>query len=80
MHEEADVCPHCTRDVPNASELSSSGVDSGENIIRFLSFVVVFFFGMGIGLDYLGWWHDWELFPCALVSVVLALVLTALIS
>ena len=80
MHEEADVCPHCTRDVPNALELSSASIDSDGSIIKFLAFVIVFFFGLGMGLDCIGWWRSWEFVPCMLVSILLAFVLTLMLS
>jgi hypothetical protein len=71
MHEEADYCPHCRQYVPNANEMSGSGVD-GEGVLKFLVLSVIFFFGLGMTLDALAWWSDWEFVPCILIAMVLA--------
>lgn len=42
MHDEADSCPYCRQYVPNASEMSGSGID-GEAFIKFLVLSVVIF-------------------------------------
>jgi hypothetical protein len=75
MHEEADVCPHCTRYVPNASQLSSASLGCGEDLVKFGFYTGAFFFALGGMLDYLGWWRDWEMILCIAVALVLALVL-----
>ncbi|TKC91697.1 zinc ribbon domain-containing protein [Trinickia terrae] len=80
MHDEAEVCPHCTREVQNASGLSGASIDSDGIVIRFLAFVIAFFFALGMALDYLDWWRSWEFFPCVLVSVLLAFVLSLILS
>lgn len=79
MHDEADSCPYCRQYVPNASEMSGSGID-GEAFIKFLVLSVVIFFGLGMALDYLSWWSNWEFVPCMLVAMVLGGLVTAKLS
>ncbi|AIO65987.1 hypothetical protein DM82_2292 [Burkholderia oklahomensis] len=79
MHDEADYCPHCRQYVPNASEMSGSGID-GEGFIKFLVLSVVVSFGLGMALDYLSWWSNWEFVPCMLVAMVLGGLVTAKLS
>ncbi|WP_241739605.1 zinc ribbon domain-containing protein [Burkholderia pseudomallei] len=79
IHDEADYCPHCRQYVPNASEMSGSGID-GEGFIKFLVLSVVVSFGLGMALDYLSWWSNWEFVPCMLVAMVLGGLVTAKLS
>lgn len=80
MHDEAEVCPHCTREVPNASGLSGASIDPDGVLIKFLACAGALFFALGTALDYLGWWRSWELVPCMLVSVLLAFLICVMLS
>jgi hypothetical protein len=71
MHDEADFCPHCREHVPNASEISSSSIEV-EGILKYLIISAAIFFGLGMALDYLSWWSDWELVPGIVVALGLA--------
>lgn len=78
--EDTQVCPHCTRDVPNAAGLSGGDLDDAiEQLIKWACYAVAFAIAFGWGLSELGdYFHwiifvgDWVLLPILLVGAIAA--------